>query len=86
METIVAPNINVVRRGGQIGSIAKLGSESSGVSTKMNLSQSLALLTVTTKVVGVPQMVFTSLMTTTHGNKIVGHPLMSSMAIRGCKM
>jgi hypothetical protein len=38
MEIVVAPNINVVRRGVLIGSTTKLGSGSSGVSTVRNLS------------------------------------------------
>jgi len=82
VETIVEPNINVVRRGVQIGSVTKLGSESSGVSVVRNLSQSLALLTITIRLVGTPQMVFTNLITTTHVNMTTDQPLMNSMAIR----
>jgi hypothetical protein len=37
---VIAPNINVVRRGTLIRSITKLGSGSSGVSTIRNLRQS----------------------------------------------
>ncbi len=48
VEMVVAPNIDVVRRGVLIGSKAKLGSGSNGVLTIRNLSQSLALLTSTT--------------------------------------
>jgi hypothetical protein len=38
METVVAPNINVVKRGVLIGSIAKLGSRSNGVLAIRNLN------------------------------------------------
>jgi hypothetical protein len=38
VETIIAPNIYVVRRGILIGSAAKLGSGLGGVSTKKNLN------------------------------------------------
>jgi hypothetical protein len=69
VEMIVAPNINVVRRGILIGSVAKLGSELGGVSVRRNLSQSLALPVATTEVVGIPQMVFTNPIMATHGNR-----------------
>jgi hypothetical protein len=61
VEKIVAPNIDVVKRGILIKSTTKLGSGSSGVSIIRNLSQSLALPTTTTGVVGILQMVFTNL-------------------------
>ncbi len=54
VETVVAPSINVIRKGILIRSTTKLGSESGGVSTVRNLSQSLALPIATTKVVGTP--------------------------------
>jgi hypothetical protein len=66
---VVAPNIDVVRRGILIGFVTKLGSRSCGVSVVRNLNQSSALPTITTRVVGTLQMVFTNLMTTTHVNK-----------------
>jgi hypothetical protein len=66
---VIVPNINVVRRGILIGSIAKFRSGSSGVSKRRNLSRSSALPIATTGVVGIPQMVFTNLITATHGNK-----------------
>ncbi len=71
METVVAPNIDVVRRGELIESVIKLGSRSSGVLAVRNLSQSLALLTNTNGVVGTLQMVFTNLIMTTHVNKTI---------------
>ncbi len=45
----------------------------------------LALPTTTTRVVGIPQMVFTNPITSIHGNRITHRPLMSLIAIRGCK-
>jgi len=54
VETIVAPNIDVVKRGVLIGSIIKLGSGSSGISVIRNLSRSSALPTSTTGVVHTP--------------------------------
>ncbi len=77
METIVAPNIDVVRRGVLIGSITKLGL--GGVSTVRNLNRSSPLPTTNTGVVGIPQMVFTNLIMISHVNRIANQPLMSSM-------
>jgi hypothetical protein len=71
---IVAPNINDVRREILIRSVAKLGSELGGVSTRRNLSQSSTLPVATTEVVGIPQMVFINLITTTHGNRTTNRP------------
>jgi hypothetical protein len=45
MEKVVAPNINVVKRGIIFGSTTKLGNKLGGVSKVRNLSQSLALPT-----------------------------------------
>jgi hypothetical protein len=86
VETIVVPNINVVERGGLIGYVAKLGSRSSGVSTRRHLNRSSALLAATTKVVGILQMVYTSLITIICGNKTIYRPLMNLMAIEGVEM
>jgi hypothetical protein len=71
VETVVASNIDIVKRGILIGYVAKLGSESSGVSATRTLSQSLALPTTTTIVVGTPQVVFTNIITTTHVNMTI---------------
>ncbi len=60
METIVALNIDVVRRGVLIESIAKLGSGSNGVSIGRNLSWISTLLAATIRVIGIPQMMFKS--------------------------
>ncbi len=85
METVVAPNINVVRRGILIRYVTKLGSRSSGILEGRNLSWSSTLLVLTTRVVGIPQMVFTNLITNSHGNMTLDRPLMSSMVVRRCK-
>jgi hypothetical protein len=69
VEMVIAPNIDVVKRGILIGSIAKLGSALGGVLVGRNLSQSLVLLVVITRVVGIPQMVFTNPIIATHGNR-----------------
>jgi hypothetical protein len=45
VEMIVAPNMDVVRRGVLIGSTAKLGSGLGGVLARRNLSQSSTLPT-----------------------------------------
>jgi hypothetical protein len=65
---VVAPNINVVRRGVLIGFIAKLGSRLGGVSVVKNLSQNLTLPITITRVVGILQMMFTNSITTIHVN------------------
>ena len=54
METVVAPNIDVVRRGVLIRFVAKLGCGLDGVSIGKNLSWSSALLTTTTRDVETP--------------------------------
>jgi hypothetical protein len=66
-----------------IGFATKLGSELSGVSTRRNLSWSLILPTITTRVVGIPQMVFTNPITTTHVHRTTNQPLMSLVVARG---
>jgi hypothetical protein len=70
VETIVTPNINVVKRGILIGFLAKFHNGSNGVSVVRNLTRSSTLPTIITKVIGTPQMVFTSSIMTTHVNKI----------------
>ncbi len=85
VETIVAPNIYVVKRGIVIGYATKLDSRSGGVSTKRNLSWNTTLPTTTIGVVGTPQMVFTNSIMTIHVNRNLGWPPMSSMVARGYK-
>jgi hypothetical protein len=70
VETIITPNINVVRRGILIGSVTKLGSELGGVLIGRNLSRSSVLPITTTRVVGILQMVFTNMIITIHVNMI----------------
>jgi len=85
-ETIVEPNIDVVKRGILIEFIAKLGSGSNGILVGRNLNQSLALPTATTGIVGIPQMVLINLTMTIHVNKTINQPLMSSMVIGRCRI
>jgi hypothetical protein len=85
MEMVVAPNINVIRRGILIGFATKLGSKLSGVSTIRNLSQSSAPPIATTRVIGILQMVFTNLIMTTHVNRTLNRALTSFMVAGGCK-
>jgi hypothetical protein len=66
---VVVPNINVVRRGVLIGFTTKLGNELGGVLIGRNLSRSSVLPIAITRVVGIPQMVFTNSITTTHVNR-----------------
>jgi hypothetical protein len=68
-----------------IGSTTKLGSGLGGVLAIRNLNQSSKLLTITTKVVGILQMVFTYPIMTTHVNRTTSQPLMKSMVVGGCK-
>ncbi len=84
VETVVEPNMNVVKRGVLIGFVSKLGSGSSGVSARRNLSQSSTLPAATIGVVGILQVVFTNSIMATHGNMTTNWPLMSSMAVGGC--
>jgi len=81
VETIVVPNINVVRRGVLIRSITKLDSGLGGILTVRNLSQSLALPIATTGVVDIFQMMFTNSIIIIHVNRTTDRPLMSLMAI-----
>ncbi len=82
VETLVAPKIYTIKRGVLIGSIIKLGIGSSGILTIRNLSWSSALLAVTTRVVGTPQMMFKNPRMTTHVNRIVNGQVMNSITTR----
>jgi hypothetical protein len=75
------PNMDVIRRGTLIGSPTNLGNGLGGVLARRNLSRSLALPIVTTRVVGTPQMVFINPTMITHVNKTTYRPSMSSMAV-----
>ncbi len=85
METVIEPNIDVVKRGVLIGFVTKLSSGSNEVSIRRNLNRSLGLPTSTIRVVSIPQMLFINLIMAIHGNKTVDRPLMNSMATRRCK-
>ncbi len=85
METVVAHSMDVVKKGILIGFVTNLGSGLGGVLIGRNLSWSLALPIITTKVVGTLQMVFTNPVLTTHVNKTTDRPSMNSMAIGGYK-
>ncbi len=80
------PSIDVVRRGISIRSTTKLGDESSGVLKGRNFNQNSTLSIATTRVVGIPQMVFTNPIMANHGNRIANRPLMSSMVVIRCKL
>jgi hypothetical protein len=54
VETIIAPSMDVARRGILIGFVTKLGSGLGGILARRNLIQSLAIPTTTTRVVGTP--------------------------------
>jgi hypothetical protein len=82
---VVAPNINVIKRGVLIGFATKLCNKSNGILVGKSLSQSLVLPTTTIRVVGTHKMVFTNLIMTNYVNRIVGQPLMSSMVARRYK-
>jgi hypothetical protein len=77
--------MDVVKKNILIGFATNLGSGLGGILIGRNLSWSLALPIITTRVVGTPQMVFTNPIMTTHVNKTTYRPLMSSMAIGGYK-
>ncbi len=81
VEIVVAPNMDVVRRGTLIQYVTKLGSGSDGIWVRRNLSQSLALPITTIGVIGTPHMVFTNMIMTIDVNMTTYRPLMSSMAI-----
>jgi hypothetical protein len=55
---VVAPGIDVVKRGILITSVAKLGSGLGGILLKKNLNQSMALLVITIGVVGTSNGVY----------------------------
>jgi hypothetical protein len=71
VEMVIAPIVDVVRRGVLIGYATKLGSGSGGVSTGRKLNGNLTLPTTTTGVGGTPQMVFTNRIMTTRVNRTV---------------
>jgi len=85
VETVVAPNMNVIKSGVLIGLATNLGHGSGKVSVGRNLSRNLKLITTTTRVVGTPHMLFSNPMMITHVNIIVNQPLLSSLTDVGYK-
>jgi hypothetical protein len=81
VETVVAPSIDVFRRGVLLGYATKLGSGSGGVLVRRNMNQSLALPSTTTKDVAIPQMVFINSIMTTRENRTINWSLMNSMDV-----
>jgi hypothetical protein len=71
VETIVVPNMNVVKRGIVIGPPIILGHELSEFLTRRNLNRNLTPLVTNIGVVVTPQMVFTNpIMTKTLGTHV----------------
>ncbi len=85
VETVVAPTMDVIRKGVLIGSTTKLGNGLGGVSARRKLSGSMALSTTTTRVVGTSQMIFTNLIMTTHVKRTIDRPPTNSMVVGGYK-
>jgi hypothetical protein len=69
VETIIAPNMDVVRKGVIIESATNLGRGLGGLFTRKKLTRSSGLPIANTGVVGTPQKVFTNPIMTTHVNK-----------------
>jgi hypothetical protein len=83
VEMVLVPNIDVIRRGTLIGSTKKMVSRLGGVSVGRNPSRSSTLPTTITRVVGIPQMLFTNLLMAIHGNKTIDRPLINLMVVGG---
>ncbi len=71
METVLAPNTNVVRGGLLIGFITTLGSWNGETIDKKEFEYEFETISKNIEVVGTPQMVCTNLIMITHVNKIV---------------
>jgi hypothetical protein len=85
METIVAPNTDVVRKGMVIRYAINVSHGSSEFSTGGNLNKSSKLPIVSIGVFGTPQMVFTNPIMTIHVHKTTSRPSMNSIATKGYK-
>ncbi len=81
---VVAPTMDVIKRGVLITFATKLGSGLGGILAGRKLNENSTLLT-TTRVVGTLHMVFTNLIMIIHVNRITYQSLMSSMVIGGYK-
>jgi nitrogen fixation protein len=71
VETVVAPTMDVVKRGVLIGSTTNLGNGWSGVLARKKLSGNTTLPITIIGVVGTLQTMFTNLIMTIHVNKIL---------------
>ncbi len=85
VDTIVAPNTNVVRKRVVVESIINLGHGLGKFLMGRSLNWSLGLPSANTGIVGTPKMVFTNLIMTTHVQKTTYRPLMNSITIGGYK-
>jgi len=66
VETVITPNMDVVKNGMVIGSVLNVSHGLSGFLAIRNLSRSSRLPTINTRVVRTPQMVFTNPIMTIH--------------------
>ncbi len=72
VEMIVAPNMNVIKRGVIFGFATNLGHGSCEFLARRNLNRNSGLLVTKIGIVGTPQMVFTNpIMTKTLGTHVV---------------
>jgi hypothetical protein len=72
VETIIVPNMNVVRREVVIGFATNLSHESCEFLARRNLNRNSRLIIAKIRVVGTPQMVFTNpIMTKTLGTHVL---------------
>jgi hypothetical protein len=85
VEIVVAPNTNVVKGGILISYVENLGYGCDIVSIGISLNRSLEMLTITTRIVGTPHMVFTNPIMTTRVNIIINRILMNSLVAREYK-
>jgi hypothetical protein len=66
METVIAPSMDVIKKGMVIGYVLNVNSGLSGFLAGRNLSRSSRLPTINIGVVRTPQMVFTNPIMTIH--------------------
>jgi hypothetical protein len=83
VDTVVAPNTNVARKGVVIKLVVNLGHGLGRFSTRKSLSRSSRLPMMNIGVVGTSQMVFINPIIITHVHRTTNRPSMSSIAIRG---
>ncbi len=73
VETVIAPNMDVVKKGMVIGFVLNVSRGLNGFLAGRNLSRSSRLPTINIGVVGTPQMVFTNPIMTIH-DKTINQP------------